>query len=424
MRRLTSCAIAAVFAAMPCLAQGPRGADTLSPGAVRDSQIVLRSLHARVANNPLDTAAWYQRGVVAWALSDRARAKNPPRSLEWTSLRRMADTSLRRATYAAPNNPLYKTMLGRFLLTSGHQTARAMAPPQFSKARTVALKGADSAARAETNIDLGRVHWRKYDAYKDRRMVTNDAGIERTVLDATQAVVKNHGILGDLGDASMPKSAGAGIDAFNSAAISMTPLIALADVRDMIRRATMALPASLNGAADYEKASSYFREGYVTAPANPRAFHSVAMVLSDSNRWPELERFSRTHISSFPWDAAAWMSLGLALHRERRDVAAHAAFDTAMAYLAPAERERLTDLTRILPPRDSAAFAVLSDDQRSARHVGFWLGADPLWSQAGNETHLEFLSRVVRRTALDCGRDESPRRGYRSRKRIHQVRPT
>jgi GWxTD domain-containing protein len=88
------------------------------------------------------------------------------------------------------------------------------------------------------------------------------------------------------------------------------------------------------------------------------------------------------------------MSLGLALQRLDRSDAARAAFDTALTYFPPAERARLDAYERVLSPADTAGYARASVEDRYARRYAYWMGADPLWSQVGNEPHIEFLARV------------------------------
>src|SRR5689334_13352261 len=56
------------------LAQAPRGADTLSPQAVADSQAVIAQLTAHLKNNQRDAAAWTRLGLAAWTLYIRAKA--------------------------------------------------------------------------------------------------------------------------------------------------------------------------------------------------------------------------------------------------------------------------------------------------------------------------------------------------------------
>src|SRR5690348_15944023 len=115
LRLLTAASLFA--AAAP--AQGPAGARTLTAKAVAESLIVLDQLAPKLTSDSTAAAAWYRTGMVAWALSDRARAVPEMPGLDWTRLSRQADTSLRIAAQLAPNNPQYRLMVGRFLLMSG-----------------------------------------------------------------------------------------------------------------------------------------------------------------------------------------------------------------------------------------------------------------------------------------------------------------
>ena len=136
--RSSICAAALLFAAGAAVAQGPVGAKTLSPAAVNDSLLVLAMLDSAVRIKPDDAQAWYRRGMVAWALTDRARAKPEIATLDWTSLGHMADTSLRRAADAAPKNPLYRLSVGKFLLSSSLAITRSASGSQFDSALSVA----------------------------------------------------------------------------------------------------------------------------------------------------------------------------------------------------------------------------------------------------------------------------------------------
>jgi GWxTD domain-containing protein len=89
------------------------------------------------------------------------------------------------------------------------------------------------------------------------------------------------------------------------------------------------------------------------------------------------------------------MSLGLALQREKQSKFAAAAFDSAMVYLAPAERARLDRLERVLPASDSARRANGAAPASAAVGNLYWLLADPLWSREGNESRIEFLARLT-----------------------------
>ena len=372
VRSVIAFAVLSVSAA-PVLAQRPRGADTLSPKAIADSQRVLASLDARIKANVNDAAAWHQRGFIAWAFAERAAAPNAPAGMDVTTLRRMADTSIRIAAQIATNNVYYRMDVGRFLLASGVAMTRAAAPGFFDAALEVARKGTDSLAHGEAAIESARVHWRRFDALEHRRIETQPGAGVRSVSEAlqpwTNAPVDDPDII-----APPQLSMGAAIEA--------------------IKSGSMALPADVTGGKDLATATTLFREAYDFAPANPRAFHGVVMVLEDQEKWADLEKFARAHVQQFPWDPWGWMAVGLAAHRQRNEKDAAAAFDTALAAMSPSERARLDRLERVLPAQDSAKAAKSAPASAGLSRL-YWALADPLWSREGNETRAEFLARVA-----------------------------
>ena len=363
------------------LAQGPRGADTLSPGAVADSLDALRTLEAHVRGNDRDAAAWHRLGMIAWALADRARAPNPPRGLDATLLASRADVALRRASQAAPGNALYRIAVGRLLLTSNVAVTRYAANGHFQAALDIARKDTNAAVHAEAAIEFGRVEWRRYDTRANRRVLTTPIDIGRSLNTAMQPARGSSG-LQDI-DADIG-GAGQGVN----------PLGSMRDVEELIRNNTQPLPADVAGGSSYEQAEQMFREAYAADPANARAFRSVAMVFVERSRWTELRVFARTHLAKAPWDGLAWMSLGLALHR-LEDEGAAAAYDSAMSYLTSRERARIDRLERVLRPADSLVASRGTEVERNARNRFYWTFADPLWSRGGNESRVEYFARVT-----------------------------
>ncbi|HYV99262.1 MAG TPA: GWxTD domain-containing protein, partial [Gemmatimonadaceae bacterium] len=366
MRRILILIAVCTFSASGS-AQAPRGSDTLSPGAINDSLKILQDLDAKVRANKQDAAAWSRRGLVAWSLAERARVGNAPKTLDETRLGRLADTSLRIAAQIDSKNPYYRMAVGRFLIWSGVPTARFAAGGFFEAALDAARKTDDPNVHAESAIEFGRVAWRRYDALSNRRIETTPGSAVRSIRTALN-----------------PSSPG--VDAVQQ------PLKA---VREIIESGSMALPADLNGAHYYEEASKLFREAYDAAPTNARTFRHVAMTIADKNRWTELEEFARKHTASVPWDPIGWMALGLALQREGRSVPSAAAFDSAMSVIDPHERTRLDRLERVLPSGDSARQAKRTPAEQAAYGRLYWLLADPLWGQPGNESRVEYFARVT-----------------------------
>jgi GWxTD domain-containing protein len=348
-------------------AQGPAGADALSPAAVTDSQKVLETLGARVRSNSNDAAAWYRQGMIAWALADRARAANPPRELDAQRLGRMADTSLRLAAQIERANPLYATMAGRFLLASGVALTRIGSVDFFQSAVEAARKGKDPNMLAETAVDYGRVFWRRYDAMAYRYHETVPGGGIRSI-----GEVMNPPCTVSITDPCPPR-----------------PIKA---VRETLL--SQAAPMEVDG-ADLVRAEALFREAYAAAPTNPRAARSLAMVYAERADWRGLEQFARGQVGAIPWDAWGWLSLGLATHRLGDTKTASAAFDSAMVLLDGGDRTRLDKLDRVLPPGDSSKAVRGSDAERAAYRRLYWAMAEPLWSRNGNQSRTEYLARVT-----------------------------
>ena len=369
--RDTVFAVAALLAfAETGRAQGPVGADTLSPKSVADSLAVLQRLDSIIAKSPNDAAAWYQRGMIGWALADRARAEPSVRGLDWTLLGRMADTSLRIAAQLAPQNAYYRLMVGKYLLASGVSITRFAAGGFFEDALTVARSDTNGEARAYAAIEVGRVHWRRYDTRENRRIETSPGAAIRSVSRA--AVVT--GSSEETGPATTQSLKG---------------------IEDALALTTQALPFDLAGGPDYERAESLFREAYDAAPGNRRAFQQLAMLLAARSRWTELTAHARAQVRAAPWDGWGWMTLGLATHRAGDSRAAAAAYDSAMVYLTKQERARLDRMERVLRDADTT-IAVRGDagTQLATRRL-YWMFADPLWSRDGNESRVEFLARLT-----------------------------
>ena len=358
----------------------------MSAGAVADSQAVLRQLDAHVRANPRDAAAWYQRGMVAWALADRARAKSPPRGLDHTLLGRLADTSLRIAAELAPTNGRYRTAVGRYLLESGFAMSRAAAPGHFEKAIEIGRKGGDSTNYAESAVEYARVYWRRYDALANRRIETTPGSAFRSISEAMRPAAAS-------ADAQMEAAADDGFGRSDLA--GAVTEVSLKSVQEAIERGTQALPPEVTGESDYKKSGDLFREAYAVNPRNTRAFQSVAMHLAERSKWTELADFARSHLEVIPWDAWGWLALGLATHRTGDSKVAAMAFDSAMTFADPPTRARLDRLDRVLRPTDTARIARASSAERAAVGRMYWLLADPLWSRSGNESRIEYFARVA-----------------------------
>ncbi|HYV97527.1 MAG TPA: GWxTD domain-containing protein [Gemmatimonadaceae bacterium] len=406
-------------------AQTPRGAENLSAGAVAESLAVLQRLDSAVRAHPKDAAAWYRRGMVAWALSVRDQAKPPIKGLDHTRLGRLADTSLRIASQLAPDSTRFWVASGRYLISSGWGPTKLMSSWIFGGAIDAARKNLDPDDHAQAAIDMGRVNWRRYESRANRQLELDPGAAPRSMAEALNPLLRaaealygaaNMGTISGGIDYSSGALGGGGYAAASAIQSNVsdvgsmgivglgtsrpeldmgTPQLAFKDATETFNRLTKDLPPDVQGEADYTRAELLFREAYDAAPRYERSLPSLAMLLAEKNRWAELATLARAHVNASPWDPWAWLSLGLASHRRGDDKMAAAAFDSAMVYLAPADRGRLDQLERLLPPKDSARVANMGLGDRAAIQRLYWLATSPLWSQEGGSPRLEFLSRVT-----------------------------
>lgn len=361
--RAAALVIALCVAIPPLSAQGPPpGTNLLRPlseAAVAESLAVLKELDAIVRKNPRDAKAWHRRGMIAWALMYRGRVEPKLRNLDWTRLGRMADTSLRLAYEYGESDPRIAIAMAQYHLGTGLITMRAQAYPIIPRALEAARKGRDSAAIAETAIEMGRLYWRRYDAVANRVLVANVEDVIRSIGSAPEFSER-------------------------------------CGRRDWVCRVqAIGGPMDFSGETHYARAEEYFREAYAVAPADDRAFRQLAMLLVERQRWRELGTVSRERATRLPGNAAAWMALGLALHRQGQRLPAEAAYDTALVRLDARERAHITQLQRLLVVQDTLSFMALPPDEQARHRERFWLAADPLWSADGNEARTEYYARVT-----------------------------
>jgi hypothetical protein len=149
------------------------------------------------------------------------------------------------------------------------------------------------------------------------------------------------------------------------------------------------------GETYYLAAEAYYYEALEAVPAHAIASRHLATLLGARSRWAELREVAHARIAGAPWDAAAWMWLGLAAHRLGDVRTSMAAFDSGLTRMAVADRVRLDRLERILRPADSVQRAQLPADERAALELMYWLYSDPLWSVEGQKPRGEFLARIT-----------------------------
>lgn len=373
-------AIALTAIAEPSRAQRPPGADTMSVQAVAESLAVLQELRSFLSRreNRNSAQAWYHRGMIAWALYDRDRVKGGVDGLDWTLLGREADIALRTAEQIEPDNVRYQLTMGQYFLGTGLVTMRVQSYMVFERALADARASGDPALTAEAAVEMGRLHWRRYDpanygtapgAVRDRaRDLVSDSALSRALL---------------------------GHDPYLPSERQPYTRRSLREARNLLIAEFNDPSHGFDGEYDYGMAEKYFREAFTTDPSYSRGYRQLAMLLAERDRWPELAGMARTRVEVAPSDGWAWMSLGLASHRSGDAANAKMAFERGLAALSPAERARLDRIARVLRPRDSLAFEGFTASQRAAAERMYWLAADPLWSDNGAEPRAEFLSRVT-----------------------------
>ncbi|HKS06652.1 MAG TPA: GWxTD domain-containing protein [Gemmatimonadaceae bacterium] len=373
-------AIAFLCTAAPALAQPPEGSDKLTPAAVAESLAVLRQLDSAVRANPDDAAAWFRRGMIAWALYERDRNKPPIAGLDWTTLGRLADTSLRRALLAAPDSARYHTMAGRYLLVSGVSLTRWAAASMFRGAVDAARRGGDSIAYAEAAVEAGRVHWRRYDAIANRAIEAAHGTEVRSLAEQMTATDQK------LATPTDPARVDPRLGYTRASTVR---------ARRHLEQAFVSPSLGFIGELDYLQAEMLFREGFDAARSHSRAYRQLAMLLAERRRWKELGTVAKQRVDAIPTDAWAWMTYALAIYRMGDTRVARAAFDSALSRMPREERERLDRLDRVLRSGDSARFVGMTPQNRDALTRHYWLSADPMWSRDGNEPRVEFLARIT-----------------------------
>lgn len=361
MPMVAAAVVAAALATAGSAAGRPAHAQVAGT-APADTAALLAALDAAVRRDARDAAAWHRRGMLAWATVRPRMRVAFMRSQADISLLRTADSSLRRAVAEAPYSARYLVDLGRFYLNANLVTLRLQSYDLFERALAAARRENDRLLVAEAADELGMVHWRRYEAVADRQ---NLSVVQSLDLDR----------------------------------------YAFADGREL-REVIAGLTWSAGewtGQLDYFRATDLFAEAARSFPDHARALRHTFMALAERARWDELLQVARRRLDAAPGDATAWLAQGLAAHRLGDERMAASAFDSALALLAPADRDRYTRLSRILRPRardttamsDSVRFTMAPASARAAVERAYWALADPLALTPENEHRLEFLARVA-----------------------------
>jgi GWxTD domain-containing protein len=374
--------VLACIGAAPLAAQRPAGADSMTAAAAAESLAVLKTLDVAVKNAPHDAHLWLRRGLLAWSLSERDQhGASRIKGVDWTLMRRMADTSLRIALQLAPDDPKIAMALGQLHIASGLITTRIQSYGMFETALEVGRSSGDPELISEAAIEVGRVHWRRYEPVSHRPF-------EAEVFMEARALAQNlaRDTLGGRSRVWDPDTA-TRRQRFTRQALQLA--------RDSIDRITKRPEAGFAGEADFIRAEQYFREAYNVMPFKLRTFRHLAMLLAERERWTELRTLARDQLNKDLTNSWAWMSMGLASHRMGDDRMATLAFDSALVMMPPGERARLDNFERLTRPLAAAQRTGWADSTRAAYANTFWRALDPLWSRDEEQPRTEFLARVA-----------------------------
>jgi len=321
-----------------------------------DSLSALHAMDAVLRGNHTDGAAWHERGVLAWRLSNAEKRTGYMKRAANDSLLTLADSSLRLATKYNSASPEYLVDLGKFDLTSNSSSVRSHATSLFEKALDLARKAGDSLGISRASDQLGMTWWRRYLDHANGHIYS--------------VVLKN---IKDRTALRDPRTIGYFINT------------------ETIRTAAQ----DWSGQTEYFSAWDGFSKALQADPSNASALRHSYMALADRKRWVEMQHIARVRLNQDSSDAWAWLADGLATHRLDDDAASSIAFHRGLALLPESERSRYERLSRIFTTKDSVETADLPPSEQANLQRMYWLMADPLWTQADNAHRLEFLSRVV-----------------------------
>ncbi|MBX9928034.1 MAG: GWxTD domain-containing protein [Gemmatimonadaceae bacterium] len=337
-----------------------------------DSVAEVNRLWSYVKRAQDDVVSWHRVGTMAWKLvPDTARRPGSVRGAENIRWLRMADSALRIAADRAPDSARFGATLASYLASSPDPSVRYAAGGLANRAVRSGLRGRDTLALAEAAMLAGDVEFRKFEEFRGRLMMTGAMGT-----DAPRQI-------GDM----LP-------DNGSTNSITEATSLAIPGALDQYLKSFTA-PIPDAGENAFAAAMVYYTTAVRAARDDPRAVGRLMRALAARDRWTELAATAQMRLTRAPWDAPAWMALGLARQRLDSGVTALAAFDSAFALLSDADRARMTRLERLTRSADARVLAKMDSAHRADVESVFWRAIDPLWSTPGNETYIEFLTRVA-----------------------------
>jgi GWxTD domain-containing protein len=378
--------------------------DTTSASSAAGLLTIVQAYQKEVASNPRDAGLWHDLGMNAWRLQV-ALAKGGTSGTEPQRIGRLADSALTMAAALELDNVQYQLDVAWRFQAARIAITRVGSRRYLERGLEAARKKGDPILRAVVALELGRTFWWNFDAVENRYMFTGLVA-PRSVSDALNPLARagaeleaQNSLLAAVEAAGLPPQAVKDVTPGDLARMLVNVTVpgvqstgTFSTALSLLRSTSKPLPGDLSGQVELERATALFIEAYQAAPGYPGAFRAVAMTWVARNAWPNLERAAAAHLKAFPRDAMAQLALGLARYRQGKLPHARTAFDSALAMVNAAERERLSSWKRILPP---GALSRIKPDERVAKEALFWRTASPFWSDSTRDPRTEFLARVA-----------------------------
>ncbi len=339
------------------LGAAPRGtsAQTLDAASrllvQADTAAAIAIFEDLIDHNLRNAEAHYRLGLIhrARIVPDAAVDKN----------RRIAEEHFRYAARFESDSAKYLLALADLFRREDNSFTRLQVPRLIERARAAAIRhGADAADLTTLEYRAARVEWERYEHFGRRYLANDFVGAVRT------------GVSAFLFDADWRY------------------------VESFFR--TRSRMASRDAGEEYRvKAEDRARAALDADPANIDAAGLLVVLMGEHDRWPEALEQTRNLVRVSPDSGRAWALLGLALTRERRWQEAEAAFDTALALMAPRDWAPYLDLGRIMRRGDRRDYTQMSAPSRAALDTTYWAAAQPLALTDANELRVEFFARIT-----------------------------
>jgi hypothetical protein len=306
--------------------------------------------------------------MVATALSERTLGSPPIFGLDKRRLRMEAGEALDRALALDGQTPAHWIALAEFRISGsrfGEPGSHAAATEMIKRMHRDLWPAADSATRVKLLLLVANDQWFFYNKFESRALTG--------FLQPPVSVV-----------------AAAGADSLGS-----LPRLLKSAYNRILEVYGKPGSFELRGEQHYLAAESFYAEARKMAPADARVFGALARLYAARERWQELKAIAAERIRSVPQDPWGWMARGLAEQRMRATDPASASLDSGLARLAPAARQHLIALTRLLRPFEIPNYLARDSAGQVGIETAWWRMAEPLWSLPSESPRTEFLARVA-----------------------------